>query len=108
MRSRRPYPQHPFPELVSTPVLGVPAPICEQHRQPSPKSAHILKSLATGARVLFDMNRKRALVYRFRHGLEEIVELSVRMLAWLVKRGYLVVSGREGKIVHYTPVRQPA
>lgn len=97
MRVRRPYPRHPYPHLLCPPSTR------DIALTPLPKKARqILASLKKGARVLFDMTRGRALLYRIRHGFEEMGEMTVHMLALLVKRGYLVPTGQEGRLVHYS------
>ena len=97
MRIRRPYPRHPYPHLLSPTPRADSSP-----EQPLPRKARqILASIKKGARILFDMKRGRALLYRIRHGFEEMGELTVHMLALLVKRGYLAPAGQEGRLVHY-------
>ena len=98
MRIRRPYPRHPYPHLLSPLPAGQPQPIQMLPR----KAREILAALQKGARVLFDMSRGRALLYRIRHGFEQVGEMTVQMLALLVKRGYLVPNGQEGRLVHFT------
>lgn len=97
MRTRRPYPRHRYPSLL-TPVFSSTA---DLDIPMSPQQQRILKTLQAGARVLFDVELGRALVYRLRQGLEQVGELTVRTLAWLVRRGHLVLTGREGRLAHY-------
>lgn len=97
MRTRYPYPQHRYPAL-----LGYPdRPVATDPTVLSPTRQRIVSSLRAGARVLFDVTRGRALVYRFRQGVETLMEMTVRTLAWLVRHGHLVVAEREGRLVHY-------
>lgn len=103
MRTRRPYPQHPYPVLLSSPSLDPDAPPSGQAAPLSRKARKILATLRKGGRILFDMKKGRALVYRIRQGFEEVAEMTVRMLSMLVKQGYLVVERREGRLVHYIP-----
>ena len=97
--SKRSYPRHAFPFLLgeyarTVSPLDVVHPFNKAERQ-------ILSHLKQGARILFDMEQKRALVYSFKRGIEHIAELSVRALAHLVRLGMLTVSGREGRLIHY-------
>lgn len=102
MRTRRPYPQHPYPVLLSTPTDYTPAPSASFNPL-SKKARKIIATLRKGGRILFDMKEGRALLYRIRQGLEHVTELTVRMLATLVKQGYLIMERREGRLVHYVP-----
>ena len=102
MRTRRPYPQHPYPVLLSTSSGAAPAELAPSETL-SKKARQILATLHKGGRILFDMKEGRALLYRIRQGFEQIAELTVRMLATLVKQGYLVMERREGRLVHYVP-----
>ena len=61
----------------------------------------ILSLLRDGARLLFDIERKRALVYSFRHGVEHLLEVTVRSLSSLLRSGSLVFCGRQGRLVFY-------
>lgn len=103
MRSRRPYPRHRYPSLLS-PALHGPAVLAPAM---SPQQERILKTLREGARVLFDVDQGRALVYRLRQGLEQVGELTVRTLAWLVRQGHLILAGRDGHLAHYQYVPSP-
>jgi len=98
MRSRRPYPRHRYPSLLTPAYPGLEKP---SNDAMSPQQQRLLKTLRDGARVLFDVEQGRALVYRFRQGLEQVAELTVRTLSWLVRQGHLVLTAREGRLVHY-------
>ena len=100
MRPRRSYPRHAYPLLLAPPAPPGPAPLVAPARL-SRKARAILASIERGARVLFDMEQGRALLYRFGRGIEHVGEMTVRMLARLVRQGLLVMAGREGRLVHY-------
>ncbi len=99
MRPRRPYPRHRYPTLLMPVLLGPTE--MEKALPASRQQQRILKTLRDGARVLFDVDLGRALMYRVKQGLEEVGELTVRTLAWLVRQGHLVFTGREGRLAHY-------
>lgn len=97
---RKPRPLHPFPVIAGC-------------RQPSSDGLHaelhtltraeliVISHLKRGARILFDIEHKRALLYSFKRGVEHLAELTVRSLSSLLKAGKLIVAGREGRLVHY-------
>lgn len=88
-------PLHPFPLLICGACHSSPIqPITTAERT-------ILGLLEKGNRILFDMEEKRGLVYRFCRGIETVMEITVRMLASLVKKGGVVPVGREGRLVHF-------
>jgi hypothetical protein len=96
---RSPRPLHPFPHLVA-PQMPLP-------HGPTPPTAaerRVLALLADGVRVLFDIEAKRALLYSVRHGLRTVGQMTVRTLARLIREGWLVMTGREGRLVHYAVV----
>lgn len=101
MRVRTPYPTGPFPYLIeptrraSTSVSLSPAIALTALQR------RVLQSLHNGARLFFDLDRKRALLYDFKCGLRTLAELTIRSLAGLVRCGYLKVVQREGQRVHY-------
>ena len=98
--SKRSYPKHPFPFLLGE--YTYPESSTQNMYQALNKSERqVLSHLKQGARILFDIERRRALVYSFRRGIEHIAELSVRTLGHLVRQGVLVVAGREGRLIHY-------
>ena len=99
MRMRYSYPRHRYPFLMHS-AERLPA-TCAPSFPLTPAHHRIVASLKTGARVAFDTARGRALVYRIRHGMEELMELTVRTLALLVRKGILVVSERTDQWVHY-------
>jgi len=111
---KRSYPKHRYPLLVHSSMPGYPA----DDPMPLPTSVHpaeeqivstpqtkfewlLLNWLSTGARVLFDMTKGRALLYSFKRGFEELQEISVRMLSQLLKKGLIRCTGKEGTVVHY-------
>lgn len=101
MRERRPRPLDPFPYLIRPDAVrrnepGRPRPlvVSAQHRR-------VLAHLANGARLLLDIDHRRALLYTFRQGLRHLAELTIRTVGRLVRMGLLVVTGREGRRVHY-------
>lgn len=101
-RRRRAYPTHALPYLAHpTPEAARPVPRSALIGKLSPAQVVLLERLAQGVRVLLDVERRRALLYSFQRGAESLGELSVRMLARLVRWGYLVATGREGRLVHY-------
>lgn len=95
---RSPRPLHPFPHLIAPHEASL-TPEAASHLSQAQRK--VLGQLADGGRVLFDIEAKRALIYSVRQGLRELAELTVRTLANLVKAGWLVVTGREGRLVHY-------
>lgn len=98
---QHPRPLHPFPHLVPADA------VLERSESPvadgalSQAQRQVITRLRQGGRVLFDMEAGRALVYSARQGLRQWLELSVRALAHLVRQGWLVMVGREGRLVHY-------
>ena len=115
-KSKRSYPKHRYPLLINPPIpthsaedpLPLPqkAPLLSAPAEPpmippSTLEVQIAKWLASGARILFDMERGRALVYSFKRGFEELEEISVRMLSILIKRGWVSCTGQEGRLIHY-------
>lgn len=109
MRFRYSYPQHRCPQLAArdNAVLAAPP------NSTSPMSltrAHqrVLNTLRGGARVLLDLSKGKAMVYRMSQGIEQIMALTVRTLATLVRQGVLVISERHGQWVHYTYAPQHA
>lgn len=99
-RPRRSYPQHPLPLLTA---LGCTADLSlPPNAKLSPRHHVILKHLRGGARVLLDMDQRRALIYSFKRGIEHLAEITLRALSALVKAGMLVACAREGRLVHYT------
>lgn len=101
MRTRRSFPRHACPLLslgYARPSL-IPAPASRQHRR-------LLQTLKEGAQVMFDLEKRRALVYSFQKGMQRIMELTARTLAWLVKEGHVALVGREGRLLLYTPAHR--
>lgn len=98
---RKPRPLHPFPF-----VAGCrPIPFDHDSIEPAPLSKaqiNILDQLRNGARILFDIEHKRALLYSFKRGVEHLGEVTVRSLSKLLKNGWLTVCGREGRLIHYS------
>lgn len=96
-------PTGPFPYLIaSQPIIrrhtiSKPHPIVLNRTQ-----KNILKAMKSGARLLFDVEAKRGLLYSFQRGIQQLAELSIRSLAMMVKEGLLYVSGREGRLIHYS------
>lgn len=103
MRLRYSYPQHRCPHLVSTPDAFLAPP-----SQPlsaaglTPAHQRVLNTLRKGARILLDLSKGKAMVYRMRQGIEQVMVLTVRTLSTLVRQGVLVISERHGQWVHYT------
>lgn len=101
-----PRPLHPFPHLImpaaqdtgSGPVAFNPAhkPMAQA---PTRTQRRLLDLLAKGARILFDIEAKRALILS--QGFRSAGEVTVRALADLVRRGLVVMTGREGRLVLY-------
>lgn len=100
-----PRPLHPFPHLIAQACVPA-ARENTGHGHLSHAQRKVLSQLTEGARVLFDMQAKRALIYG--RGLRQLAELTVRALAELVRAGWLVVTGREGRLVHYALARRLA
>lgn len=99
MRSRRPYPRHPFPFLLSSP----PTEAAKLTPLPTKRLRTVMAYIQEGARVLFDAEKRRAFIYRFSCGIVEMAELTVRSFSYLVKQGYLHLAHQEGRLVHYAP-----
>ena len=105
MRLRYSYPRHRCPALA--PSVEFPAPMAPPKAEPlvlTPAHQKVLDSLRRGARVLLDLSKGRAMVYRMQQGMEQVMGLTVRTLSWLVQQGLLVISQRHGQWVHYTYV----
>ncbi len=95
MVNKKARPLHPFPLLIQG--------VCS-HDSISPITTaerNVLTLLRRGNKIIFDIHQKRGLVYRFCRGIETIMEISVRMLSSLVRRGEVVPVGREGRLVHF-------
>lgn len=105
MRTRYPYPQHQYPILVSPTGRLHSLAANEIQGSLTPTRLRILRALQQGGRVLFDTDRGRALIYKVQQGLQEIQQMTVRTLSWLIRRGYLVMGMRHGRLVHYDFVR---
>lgn len=97
-RPRRSYPQHSLPLLAAT---GCSQPISMATTNLSRQQRWILKHLRNGARILLDMDQRRALIYSFRKGMEELAQITLRTLSSLVRAGVLIAVAREGRLVHY-------
>jgi hypothetical protein len=100
LRVRKPRPLHPFPFIAGCrPLRGplIPAKINSLTRAQN----RILTQLRQGARILFDIDQKRALLYSLRRGIEHLAELTVRAIAGLLRAGKLAICAREGRLVHY-------
>lgn len=104
-RDRRSYPRHPLPlvtaigghpEISFDPLIS----LTRRHRL-------IIDHLQNGARILLDMEQRRALVYCFSRGIQHLVEITVRSLSDLIKAGILIATAKEGRIVHYGLVGAP-
>lgn len=95
MVNKKPRPLHPFPLLIQ----GV-----SSHEKICPVTSaerNILSLLHRGNKIVFDIHQKRGLVYRFCRGIETIMEISVRMLSSLIRKGEVIPVGREGRLVHF-------
>lgn len=95
-------PLHPFRFLASgtvTPQKTDPQVLALKAQ--SAAEQKIISMLSSGARVLFDIKQKRALIYSFRRGFQSLCEITVRTLSSLVAQGKLIMVGREGRMVHY-------
>lgn len=109
MRFRYSYPQHRCPQLAARdtallaaqPTQTSPRPLTRAHQR-------VLNTLRGGARVLLDLSKGKAMVYRMRQGIEQVMALTVRTLSALVRQGVLVISERHGQWVHYTYAPQHA
>lgn len=90
-------PQHPFPCLVSGTSFSAPVKLSSTHRQ-------ILYWIKKGARVLFDIRAKRAMIYTFDQGFKTLSEITVRCLSTLLKSGHLAFMAKQDHLVHYARV----
>ncbi len=112
MRLRYSYPQHRCPHLVSTPDTLLVSPTPPQSAAGlTPAHQRVLNTLRKGARILLDLSKGKAMVYRMRQGIEQVMVLTVRTLSTLVRQGVLVISERHGQWVHYAyahPGARPA
>lgn len=103
-RPRRSYPQHPLPLLTA---MGCSQPLTMAPANLSRQQHWILKRLRDGARILLDMDQRRALIYSCRRGMEELAQITLRTLSSLVRAGILVAVAREGRLVHYDYALSP-
>lgn len=87
-------PQHPFPRLAHGFVSDAPLKLSRAHER-------MLKWISQGARVMFDIKAKRALIYTFDRGFKTISEITVRCLAALVRSGQLAFMAKQDHLVHY-------
>ena len=100
MRQRRSYPKHAFPCLFST---FPPSHSVQPPRGISRHQKRVLHALSQkGTTVIFDAEQRKALLVRAAQGLQSMLSMGVRTLAWLVKHGYLVLVHRQGSYAHYT------
>lgn len=99
---QHPRPLHPYPQLVAPsiqedgprgPTAAMP-PLNQTQRK-------VIAQLQQGGRVLFDMEAGRALIYSVRQGMRKLSEMTVRVLAQLVRCGWLVMVSRDGRLVQY-------
>jgi hypothetical protein len=98
-RQRRSYPQHPFPLI--TVAGGDPRLEFPQDHRLSKQQQWLLNHIRQGARILFDMTQKRALLYSFKRGVEHLAEITIRALSGLLKTGLLAPTARDGRLIHY-------
>ena len=104
-RPRRSYPRHPLPLLTAlgcTADLSLPA-----TSRLSPHQHSILHHLRDGARILLDMDQRKALLYSFKRGIQHLAQITLRALSALVRAGVLVACSREGRLVHYSYAPAP-
>lgn len=95
MVNKKPRPLHPFPLLVQGSYSH------DTSRPITTAERNVLELLHRGNKIVFDISQKRGLVYRFCRGIETIMEISVRMLSSLVRKGEVVPVGRDGRLVHF-------
>lgn len=98
-RQRRSYPQHPFP-LISAVSSDQQIEFANDKRL-SKQQQWLLDHIKRGAKILFDMTQKRALLYSFRRGVEHLAEITIRSLSGLLKAGFLAPTARDGRLIHY-------
>jgi hypothetical protein len=91
----KPRPLHPFPIIVSNNIIK------EKGIKLNRFEVEVLKYLKNGAHLLFDMRQKKALLYSFKRGFQQICEMSVRTLSKLLYSGFVVMVARQDKLVHY-------
>ncbi|MDI6976569.1 hypothetical protein [Serratia sp. Se-RSBMAAmG] len=99
MYKKNSFPANAFPNLTNAEIS------VEQYsfqQKLTPKQKSIINMLKKGARLLFDLKAKRAIVlYEYIDGVKKLTELSVRMLSSLIKQGFLKVYVKENGRVHY-------
>ena len=98
-------PEHPFKYLAS----GYTNPKKQNNLQEydTPAQKNILNHLKKGARLIFDIKEKRGLIYNFKKGINAILEVTVKMLSDLIKKGYIKIARKEGKVIHYVWAEEP-
>lgn len=97
-RPRRSYPQHPFPFMLDgRPSQSQPT----SSRHLSKHQRWLIQHIRKGARVLLDLQHKKALLLSFKQGVAQLVEITIRVLSGLVDAGLLVPTTKEGRLVHF-------
>lgn len=99
--TRCPRPLDPFPNLIRPAAVRRHEPAKPRPLPTSSFHQRIIAQLNAGARILFDIEQRRGLIYTVRQGIRHLGEITVRTLGRMVRQGILVVTGREGRIVHY-------
>lgn len=104
-RARRSYPRHALPLVTS--LGGHPEIPYNPLKSLTRRHQWIIGHLRRGARILLDIEQRRALVYTWARGIEHLAEITVRALSDLIQAGILVATAKEGRIVHYSLVGAP-
>ena len=68
------------------------------------KEKNILSLISSGARILFDIKAKRAMVYNFSRGFQALSEITVRFLSSLLRTGQIVRVGQNQNLVHFATI----
>jgi hypothetical protein len=93
-------PRHACPFLAQ----AVPSP---HHRLDTFPESHssaehkIIQWLKQGAQILLDLKVRRAVVLHASSGWNPLMEITIRMLGILVRRGFLIRTGGTGSLVQY-------
>lgn len=98
-KTHRRKPVHPFPFIsqgISSQQLSI-HPHTSRHRK-------LIRLIRQGARVLFDIKTKRALLYTWERGFTQLCEITVHMLSSLIHSGKVVRVGEERNRVHFAYV----
>lgn len=94
-------PLHPFRFVAHGNTSPVQSHASVRSAKITPKQKSILNMISSGARILFDIKAKRAMVYSWSRGFQMLNEITVRFLASLLRSGQIVRVAQDNNLVHF-------